>query len=101
MIILMKLISLSRATSSKHKYTATIKDPQNRLHHIHFGARGYDDFTTTNDEQRKKSYLARHGVTENWTSSGILTAGFWSRWVLWNKKSVSASLQDLKKRFNI
>lgn len=97
----MKFVNLITATDGKHKYTVTLKDSKDKLYRVHFGAKGYQDFTLTNNEDHKKSYIARHSVTENWTASGILTAGFWSRWLLWNKKTIKTSLQDIKKRFNI
>ena len=66
---------------------------------VHFGASGYQDYTTHGDEQRKASYLARHRTTENWTLSGINTAGFWARHLLWNEPSLSASVADDNRRF--
>ena len=47
---------------------------------IYFGANGYSDFTIHRDEQRKQRYIDRHKNNENWSKSGIDTAGFWSRW---------------------
>ena len=35
------------------------------------------------DGNKKKAYISRHKVNENWSKEGILTAGFLSRWVLW------------------
>jgi len=66
---------------------------------VHFGATGYQDFTTSKDETRKASYLARHKTSEDWTLSGVDTAGFWSRWILWNKPSLSASIKDINQKF--
>ena len=68
---------------------------------VHFGALGYEDFTQHKDEQRKRLYLARHRKNENWTALGIKTAGFWSRWLLWNKPSFQASKDDISKRFQV
>ena len=36
---------------------------------------------------------------ENRTKSGIDTAGFWARWLLWNKPTIEVSYNDIKKRF--
>ena len=66
---------------------------------IHFGATGYEDFTTSNDQKRKASYLARHKANEEWTLAGVDTAGFWARWLLWNKPSITASIRDINQRF--
>ena len=68
---------------------------------VYFGASGYSDFTIHKDEARKQRYLNRHRNNENWTKSGINSAGFWSRWLLWNLPTISSSYQDIKKRFNI
>lgn len=66
---------------------------------IHFGSSGYDDYTTHKDDKRKQRYLARHRKNEDWTNP--ITAGSLSRWILWNKTYLNASITDYKKRFNL
>ena len=66
---------------------------------IHFGDNRYDDYTSTNDEERKERYLTRHKSAEDWND--LNTAGAWSRWLLWNKKTISQSIKDMEKRFKI
>ncbi len=71
---------------------------------IHFGdasAKDYTLHTALEREKRKKAYISRHKSREDWTASGIDTAGFWSKHILWNLPSVSASLADTKRRFNL
>jgi hypothetical protein len=68
---------------------------------IHFGAAGMSDYTHHKDPERKKRYMNRHNKRESWSKSGMRTAGFWSRWILWNKPSLSASIQDTQRRFGI
>jgi hypothetical protein len=68
---------------------------------IHFGDSRFEDFTIHKDVKRRKAYLNRHASRENWGASGINTAGFWSRWLLWNKPTLKESIKDLKKRFNV
>ncbi len=68
---------------------------------VHFGAKGYEDYTMHKDPKRKRSYLARHEKNENWDKSGILTPGFWSAWVLWNKPTLNASVKDVQKHFHL
>jgi hypothetical protein len=65
--------------------------------HIDFGASGYDDFTTSKSESKKKAYIARHRVNEDW--SDPYTAGTLSRYILWNKPTVADSIKDYKRRF--
>ncbi len=48
---------------------------------MYFGASGYSDFTIHKDEQRKQRYIKRHN-NENWSKSGIDTAGFLVSFVL-------------------
>ena len=66
---------------------------------VHFGQKGASDFTLHKDPERKERYINRHKKNEDWTRSGINTSGFLSRWILWNKKSVEASVDDLNKRY--
>lgn len=66
---------------------------------VHFGAAGYEDYTIHKDTERMHRYLARHKARENWQN--VYSAGFWSRWLLWNKPSLSASARDIRSRFGI
>jgi len=66
---------------------------------IHFGDSRYQDYTQHKDETRKQSYLNRHYKNERWNDP--TTAGFWSRWLLWNKKSIKSSIKDIQDRFGI
>ena len=51
--------------------------------------------------KQENNYINRHKNNVNWTKSGIDTAGFWSRWLLWHLPTIKESYQDIKKRFNI
>ena len=87
-------ITVQKSTRAGKKYMARVGDKT-----VHFGATGYQDFTSSKDEKRKASYLARHRANEDWTMGGVDTAGFWSRWLLWNKPSITASIRDINQRF--
>jgi len=71
----------------------------------HFGQRGASDYTKHGDKERMERYLERHGggfetsTKEDWKDP--TTAGSLSRWILWNKPSLSASFADYKKRFGL
>jgi hypothetical protein len=64
---------------------------------VRFGQKGYEDYTIHKDPKRLQNYLSRHASRENWTKSGVNTAGFWSRWILWNKPTLMASIADTQK----
>jgi hypothetical protein len=87
---------LTRSPREEKKWRIT-----NGTKHIDFGAEGYSDFTMMKNEKRKEAYISRHASREDWNKSGILTAGFWSRWILWNKLTLEESIRDTEKRFNI
>lgn len=68
---------------------------------VKFGAQGYSDYTIHGETDRKQRYIIRHGLRENWNKSGIETPGFWSRWILWNKKTIDESVRFTSKKFRI
>jgi hypothetical protein len=68
---------------------------------IHFGAAGYEDFTTHKDPARLQRYITRHAKRENWTKSGVATAGFWSKHLLWHKPTLTGSIRSTSTKFGI
>ena len=65
---------------------------------IPFGAKNYSDFTIHKDEARKQRYIQRHrGMGEDWGNP--LTAGFYALNVLWNKRTLKESMDDMNRRF--
>lgn len=98
-----KLISFTRSDNPEKKYKVVI-ERDGREKTIHFGASGYKDYTSFSPlerEQRKRNYITRHKDKEDWSASGIDTAGFWAKNILWNKPTISASLADVRRRFNL
>lgn len=97
-MIRMKLISIKPSTTANKKMTAIfLSDAGTRI--VHFGQKGAQDFTTTGDEAKKAAYLKRHQPREDWNNP--ITAGALSRWVLWNKPTIKASIADYKQRFKL
>ena len=66
---------------------------------INFGDSRYEDYTSHKNEERKLNYINRHKSNEDWTN--YLTPGFWSRWLLWNKKTIHESIMDIQNKFGI
>ena len=58
-----------------------------------FGAAGYSDFTMRKDPERKNRYIERHKKHENWNNPE--TAGYLSRFILWNKPTIKQSIDNL------
>lgn len=97
--------------------------------HVDFGGKGYSDFTIHKNPLRMRSYMIRHGAApyipnrllkeknpqkvlngllnisnshlENWKHSGIKTAGFWSRWLLWSVPSFNGAKKVITKKFKV
>jgi len=95
----MKLKTLKKSLKPAKKYDAIFETSEGREKTISFGAAGMSDFTLHHDEERKERYLNRHRKREHWDKPD--TPGALSRYILWNKKTVKASLKDFKKRFNV
>lgn len=92
------LVKITKSTRSDKKLMAIFRDCKTeRTKTIHFGAAGMSDFTKHKDPERKQRYINRHKSNENWKDP--TTAGSLSRWILWNKPTLSASIADYKKRF--
>lgn len=92
---MVKLIEIKKSDRKDKKYMALFSDGTV----IHFGASGFNDFTTHKDERRKELYLKRHFPRENWDDP--YTAGSLSRWILWNQPTLERSIKDYKHRFNL
>ena len=95
-----KLLSLKKSSREGKKKVAVFENRKTgRTKTTHFGASGYSDYTKHRDEDRKKNYLSRHKTRENWRDP--TTAGALSRWILWNKTTLKASIADFKRRFKL
>ena len=90
------IVYLKNSNRTNKKWMVSIDDKK-----IHFGQKGASDFTINKDTKRKELYISRHKSRENWTKSGIQTAGFWSRWLLWEKKTISEAIKNIEQKFNI
>ncbi len=96
----MVYVQLKKSKIDGKKYTAVFYDDERKkIKTTHFGATGYEDYTTHGDEERKRRYLDRHKSSENWAD--YKSAGSLSRYILWSKPSVSASYNAYLKTFNL
>jgi len=94
----MKLKTVRKSLKPAKKYDAVFIDDEKEKT-VSFGAAGMSDFTIHKDEARKERYLNRHRKNENWDKPD--TPGALSRYILWNKKTLRASIRDFKKRFGV
>jgi len=95
----MKLISISPASDSKHKYTAVF-DNDGRRKTTHFGSKGMDDYTLTHDKEQRERYRKRH--QKDLQTADPTRAGFLSYYILWgDSTSVTANTSAYKRKFNL
>ena len=88
-------VIISKSKKPDKKYDARINGSKT----VSFGQKMASDFTKHKDKYRKEAYIARHKNNEDWTKSGVKTAGFYSRWITWNKPTLKESIDDINKRF--
>jgi hypothetical protein len=90
---------------TKKFYIQFINPDTGREKKVYFGAikpngEPYDDYTITKNDEQKARYLKRHrGMGEDYTN--IYTPGALSKFLLWNKPTISASIKDANERFGV
>ena len=113
-------VTLKKSPIRDKKYRVIFPDGD----HVDFGGKGYTDYTIHKNPMRMRLYVLRHGggdtrkfsdpqrvhermskVTksklEDWEISGLKTAGFWSRWLLWSEPSLGDAMKHMKMRFGL
>ena len=92
-------VSIKPSTSSGKKMMAVFYDTaKKKVKTTHFGASGYEDYTTHGDLQRKQNYLSRHS-NENWND--YMSSGSLAKYILWNKPTIKASIDDYMRKFKL
>ena len=102
MIIIFSLIDITMievVLTKSHKPDKKMKAVINGKKTVHFGAKGMSDYTKHHDDERKQRYIDRHKKRENWGTTGYESAGFYAKHVLWNKKTLRASVDDFNQKF--
>jgi hypothetical protein len=93
-------VNIKPSTSQGKKMMAIFYDEaKKKIKTTHFGASGYEDYTTHGDLQRKMNYITRHKAREDFND--YMTAGSLSYWILWNKPTLTASIEDYLNRFKL
>jgi len=89
------IIKLIPSRTSGKKWDVIFPDGKK----VSFGDKAYQDYTQNKDSARMKRYLLRHEKNEDWTN--MHTAGFWSKWLLWTKPSLSEAIHNIESKFKI
>lgn len=92
----MKLIKFSRSNRKGKKYMLILENPRKT---IHFGSDISQTYISDASDEKKKNYIARHKVRENWNE---INPGSASRYILWgNSRNIKSNLRDYLTRFKI
>ncbi len=94
-------VSVSKSDRKDKKLKVQLQYEDGKQKTIYIGQKGEDDFTRGATDQQKSNYISRHTARENWNKSGIETAGFWARHLLWNKRTLTASKSDIEKKYDV
>ena len=92
-------VDIKKSTNADKKLMAIFYEGDKKIKTVHFGSAGMSDYTKHNDDERKKRYIERHKVNENWAD--YKSAGSLSRYILWNKPTLTASINDYKSKFKL
>jgi len=88
----MPVIYIRKSNRPTKKWVAILPNKKT----IHFGDANMSDYTLHGDELRKSRYLSRT-IHQPWTDPN--SPAFWSRNLLWNKKTLEKSARDIERRF--
>ena len=93
-------VNITKSTRQGKKMVAIFYDEaKKKVKTTHFGAVGYEDYTTHGDLQRKMNYIARHKERENWND--YMSSGCLSKYILWNKPTIKGSIEDYINHFKL
>jgi len=96
----MRLKTIKKSHRPDKKWDAVFLRPDGKEIVQPFGQRGYSDFTKHKNVTRKQRYIARHRrMNEDWTDP--TRAGTLSRYILWNKPTLKASIRSYRRKFHV
>jgi len=102
-----KLLSVKPSPKEDKKYVATFcmcagetKCCDKDRKKVHFGAKSSSTYLDHHDEAKRKAYIARHKVNEDFNKP--MTAGSLSFHLLWGKTtSLRENIAYFRKKFNL
>ena len=87
----MEKVLISKSNKGDKRLVAVFPEKK-----IHFGSKGGSTFVDHKNTQTKRAWEARHRVNEDWRDFD--SAGALAKHVLWNKRTLKASVSDLNSK---
>tara|TARA_R110002126_G_scaffold279290_1_gene426142 strand:- start:2854 stop:3141 length:288 start_codon:yes stop_codon:yes gene_type:complete len=94
----MKVV-IKPSTNKEKKYMAIFYDGDKKVKITHFGQKKADDYTITKNKEQRDRYRTRH--KKDLDTKDPTRAGYLSWYILWNKPTLEASINNYKKKFNL
>ena len=98
-----KLTEIKPSTRATKKFMAEFDDKATGSHKtVHFGAKGYEDFTMHHDPVRAERYRQRHekDLSTEDAKTGM-SPGTLSYYVLWTSPSFAQGIRNYKNRYHL
>jgi hypothetical protein len=98
-----KLIDIKPSSKADKKFMAEFYDSkEDKKKIIHFGAKGYSDFTLSKDAEKAELYRKRHArdlLTEKGKTG--MSPGALAYWVLWSSPSMAQGIKNFKSQYKL
>ena len=95
---MIKIIGFKKLKTGNKKYEITF-NKNGKKYTRKFGSTGMSDFTKHKDKNRRERYISRH--KKDLRTRDPMRPGYLSMYILCNKPTLKASLEDYKRRLNI
>ena len=93
----MTKLVITTSEKSEKKYEAVFTKDDGKTKTVHFGAKGYEDYTQHHDKDRRTQYRRRH---EKDLKGDPMRAGYLSYYVLWGESTnVQTNIRSFKNKF--
>ena len=96
-------VDIKKSTRDDKRYMAIFTNTDGSKSTTHFGYANDNKTGSTfidhKNEKTKSAWIARHTVRGNFNN--FKSASSLAKHILWNKTSLTASIQDYKKKFNL
>ena len=95
-------VDITKSPRNDKRFMAVFRsDDGKKIKTTHFGLKNpkKGTFIDHQDTKLRENYLKRHKKNENWKDP--MSAGALSRHILWNKSTLTSSIQDYKNRFKL
>lgn len=85
-------INIEKSPRKEKKWMIKIDTPF-RKKTLHIGDATLQDYTQHKDPRRKMRYILRNYPNQDWEDSGVWTAGWWAKKILWSVPDINDAIR--------